>query len=263
VRMARDDFSKQVIDVLSKRVGVRCSNPSCRKLTTGPRSESHYIVNIGVGAHITAAAEGGPRFDRNLSPEQRQSPENGIWLCQNCAKLIDNDPGRYTVDVLRQWKTGAENAALAELEGRSEAQPPEVSAEIEIKYRVERRESERHDYQLEITLKNLGNEPLGHYHIDVEMPARVIHNAENQLLYVRDRSTRDQAFFRVISEKHRPREVVFPGDARLVMSVHYFIDTEMFYNRGDLFGKLVTATLYHRGYRPVTVQRPFEDLQEF
>ena len=47
------------------------------------------------------------------------------------------------------------------------------------------------------------------------------------------------------------------------MSVHYFIDTNMFHNRGNLFDQPVMATLYHRGYSPVTVQRPFEDLQQF
>src|SRR4051812_35713863 len=100
----RDDFSKYMLDILAKRVGVRCSNPACRKLTTGPRTDSTRIVNIGVGAHITAASPGGPRFDPMLSNEERQSAENGIWLCQNCAKLVDNDPTRYPVDILRQWK---------------------------------------------------------------------------------------------------------------------------------------------------------------
>src|SRR4030065_239910 len=109
--MARDDFSRATGDLLAKRVGVRCSNPSCRKLTTGPRTDSRYIVNIGVAAHITAASEGGPRFAPNLSTEERQAPENGIWLCQNCAKLVDNDPARYAIEVLRAWKSGAEDAA--------------------------------------------------------------------------------------------------------------------------------------------------------
>jgi len=261
--MARDDFSKQTIDVLGKRVGIRCSNPSCRKLTTGPRSESPHIVNIGVGAHITAAAESGPRFDKNLSPDQRQSPENGIWLCQNCAKLVDNDPGRYTVEVMRQWKVQAENAALAEIEGRNKTPPPDISAEIEIRFRATRRDAERHDYELVIVIKNLGSDPLGQYHIDVEMPARVVHKAEDQLLYVRDRSTRERSFFRLISEKHRPREAIYPGDEKLVMSINYYMDTKMFYSRGNLFDQLVTATLYQRGYRPVTVQRSFQDLQQF
>jgi len=44
-------------------------------------------------------------------PEERSAPSNGIWLCQNCAKLIDNDPTRFTVEVLKKWKTDAEEEA--------------------------------------------------------------------------------------------------------------------------------------------------------
>ena len=41
----RDDFSQQTLDILAKRVGIRCSNPGCRKLTTGPRGESTKIIS--------------------------------------------------------------------------------------------------------------------------------------------------------------------------------------------------------------------------
>ncbi len=118
--MSRDDFARLTVETLAKRVGVRCSNPACRKQTAGPRTSASEAVNIGVGAHITAAAPGGPRFDGRLSSTQRQSIENAIWLCQNCAKLIDNDTGRYTVDILKQWKHRAETAALAAIQGESQ-----------------------------------------------------------------------------------------------------------------------------------------------
>jgi hypothetical protein len=114
----RDEFSRTVLDVLAKRVGFRCSNSDCRKLTTGPRTEVPHIVNIGVGAHITAAAPGGPRFNPALSAEVRGAADNGIWLCQNCSKLVDNDVVRYSSEILREWKARAEDRALAELEGR-------------------------------------------------------------------------------------------------------------------------------------------------
>jgi tetratricopeptide (TPR) repeat protein len=72
-------------------------------------------VNVGVAAHITAASPGGPRYDRYLTWAQRAAAPNGIWLCQTCAKLIDSDLPRYTVDVLRQWKDRAEGRAAAML----------------------------------------------------------------------------------------------------------------------------------------------------
>jgi hypothetical protein len=191
--MDRDDFSKQTRDRLAMRVGVRCSNLFCRKLTTGPRTESPYIINIGVGAHITAASPGGPRYDPSLSSQQRESAENGIWLCQNCAKLIDNDQGRYSAEVLREWKAQAEAFTLAELEGR--AAPQDLSAELDISYTKKRITGERHDYLLQVTLTNRGTEPLGAYHIDLVMPARVVSSPEAQPSYVQERSTRDVAFF--------------------------------------------------------------------
>jgi hypothetical protein len=43
----RDDFKSQVKDTLSKRVGLRCSNPNCRALTAGPNSDKDKTTNIG------------------------------------------------------------------------------------------------------------------------------------------------------------------------------------------------------------------------
>jgi hypothetical protein len=212
------------------RVGVRCSNPFCRKLTTGPRTESPFIVSIGVAAHITAASPGGPRYDLSLSSPQREAAENGLWLCQNCAKLIDNDPERYTAGVLREWKTGAEAAALAELEGQAILQPTDLSAEIDVSYEKKRITGERHDYCLQIALANRGTEPLGAYHIDLAMPAIVVSNPDAQSSCVEGRSTSDTAFFRVSSlGQQQIYPEIYPGDTRVVMSIPYYVDHEIYW----------------------------------
>ena len=112
----RDDFKEYTKETLAKRVGMQCSNPNCRKRTSGPRNDPAKALNIGVAAHITAASADGPRHDAALSKAERCSIKNGIWLCQNCAKLVDNDETRFTVEVLRQWKEDAENAARRGIE---------------------------------------------------------------------------------------------------------------------------------------------------
>src|SRR5438132_10032841 len=114
----RDGFPPNVKEELAKRVGYNCSNPRCRQPTSGPQSTPYGTVNIGVAAHVTAAAPGGPRYDSSLSNEQRSSSSNGIWLCQTCAKLIDSDLSRYTVEKICEWKTDAEAAAARALEYR-------------------------------------------------------------------------------------------------------------------------------------------------
>ena len=106
-----DDFSDAVKKTLAGRVGYLCSRPECRALTTGPQADPTKTVNLGVAAHITAASPGGPRYDSRLSPEERSGHENGIWLCQNCAKLVDNDSAQFSVDMLRKWKGGSEREA--------------------------------------------------------------------------------------------------------------------------------------------------------
>jgi hypothetical protein len=90
-----------------------------RTIHCWPQENPEKAINIGVAAHISAASPGGPRFEASLSPEARSSASNGIWLCQTCAKLIDNDPVRYTREHLFQWKSDAEGRAVQDLESRS------------------------------------------------------------------------------------------------------------------------------------------------
>jgi len=122
----RDDFNNPTKQILARRVGHRCSNPNYRKNTSGPQEDAVKAVNIGVAAHITAASTGGARFDPAMSPEKRKSQNNGIWLCQNCAKLIDSDARRYSTDLLQEWKRLSEQAAILGLETNS---PPNEASQ--------------------------------------------------------------------------------------------------------------------------------------
>lgn len=114
----RDDFTLATKELLAKRVAFRCSNPRCSQVTSGPQEDPGKSINIGVAAHITAASPDGPRYDPTLTTDERRDPTNGTWLCQSCAKLIDSDSSRYTVQVLRDWKSEAEDAASRALERR-------------------------------------------------------------------------------------------------------------------------------------------------
>jgi WD40 repeat protein len=116
---ARDEFPKPVRERLAKRVAYRCSNPHCRRATLGPHVDANKSVSIGVAAHITAAAKGGPRFDATLTSEDRRSISNAIWLCHGCSRLIDPSEAEaiYPASLLRQWKSHAEAYARDELPG--------------------------------------------------------------------------------------------------------------------------------------------------
>lgn len=116
--MARDNFSKTVIDRLAKRAGMRCSCPDCRLPTSGPDG-SDGTTNVGVAAHISAASPGGARYDATLTTEIRSDISNGIWLCQTHAKIIDDDELTYSSTLLREWRDVAEHMAALEARGYS------------------------------------------------------------------------------------------------------------------------------------------------
>ena len=69
-----------------------------------PHSEPDKAVSVGEAAHIRGARPGSARYDGGMTDEERSAPDNGIWLCRPCAKLIDADPGKYAPDVLHSWK---------------------------------------------------------------------------------------------------------------------------------------------------------------
>lgn len=128
----RDDFDTSTKDMLARRGGYRYSNPACRKLTTGPQEDPTKALNIGVAAHITAASPRGPRYDSKQTSEERKSIDNGIWLCQNCAKLIDNDELRYTTDVVQEWKRLSEAEALRQIQENSPSKAASQNDDVEL-----------------------------------------------------------------------------------------------------------------------------------
>ena len=104
----RDDFSPATKELLANRVGRKCSNPACRKLTCGANEDPQKVTSIGVAAHICAAAKGGPRYDATMTSQER--------------KLIDTDVVRYTKETLLSWKQIAEQLSIIEIETTSPVQ---------------------------------------------------------------------------------------------------------------------------------------------
>lgn len=129
----RDDFTEKTKRVIQDRAGNRCSNPECRVLTSGPNAHPERSTKTGVASHITAASPGGPRYNPNLTSDQRQSAENGIWLCQTCAHFVDTDHLNYPVELLYEWKSHVEKEADDETKGRKGRLPPPHPTEPEEK----------------------------------------------------------------------------------------------------------------------------------
>lgn len=151
----RDDFSQKIVLQIAKRAGWLCSFPSCRALTVGATADGDGEINIGTAAHICAAAPGGPRYDEKMTPDQRSSAKNGIWMCRDHGKAIDSDVKAFTVDLLRQWKRQAEEDSWRRVL-RNEA-PPASAAQP--------------DDELHIRLRNAAAADLGVFRNTAKWPS--------------------------------------------------------------------------------------------
>lgn len=108
-RKIENEFSLQTRRNLARRASYICSNPSCKRTTTAPKKEnSHDSISTGIAAHICANAENGPRFSHIMKPDEIRSIDNGIWLCSDCSILIDREPTRFPVAILKKWKSDHE-----------------------------------------------------------------------------------------------------------------------------------------------------------
>ena len=103
--MARIPPTPKVINRLYALSGNLCAFPDCGvKLVSSTGNE-----NIADVSHIEAAEKGGPRYNPNSNDTERRSFENLILLCKNHNKIIDDNPNKYTVNVLREMKSNHED----------------------------------------------------------------------------------------------------------------------------------------------------------
>lgn len=98
----------------------RCAFPECSL----PIVEDSGTVT-GIVCHIAARSKGGPRYNPEKSEEERHAFENLILMCSRHSKVIDSEPKRFTVDLLRDIKNMRERDGSIEL-SQSEAQKAEL-----------------------------------------------------------------------------------------------------------------------------------------
>lgn len=132
----RDDFSPKTVLQIAKRAGWLCSFPTCRTPTVGATSDGEGEINIGTAAHICAAAPGGPRYDEEMSSEERSSAKNGIWMCRDHGKAIDSTDPEFTVERLLEWKKRAEIDSWRRVLRNEAAQGPAVVTDAQLLTRI-------------------------------------------------------------------------------------------------------------------------------
>ncbi|WP_025663948.1 tetratricopeptide repeat protein [Aquimarina megaterium] len=82
--------------------GNQCAKPGC----TNPVIAEDQKTVIGQICHISAASPNGPRYNEEMTDEERRSYENLILLCGEHHEIIDNidNVDDYDTEKLKQWK---------------------------------------------------------------------------------------------------------------------------------------------------------------
>jgi hypothetical protein len=91
--------SEKTIRRLFALSGNRCAFPGCSL----PIVENVGTIT-GEICHIRAQNEGGPRFDKGQTSEERHGFGNLILFCRRHHKIVDADPDVYSVEALEEIK---------------------------------------------------------------------------------------------------------------------------------------------------------------
>lgn len=86
------------------RAASRCAYPDCRRPLVEDETETDDPSIVGDEAHIVAREKDGPRGASTLTVAQRDSYGNLMLLCKVHHKLVDDQPGEYTVEKLQEMK---------------------------------------------------------------------------------------------------------------------------------------------------------------
>jgi len=110
---------------LAMRAHFICSNPDCRATTVASsEADESKLIYTGRAAHIHSAAVRGPRPNPSLTPEERSSMGNGVFLCSICADMVDDNNGLdYPAETLRAWKAQHDEWVGSNLNKRIDREP--------------------------------------------------------------------------------------------------------------------------------------------
>ncbi|MCE0495436.1 hypothetical protein [Vibrio salinus] len=87
------------------KAASRCSFPDCKKELVIDATLTDDESLVGEACHIVARSGDGPRGSSDLTAEQRDKYANLVLMCNVHHKIIDDQPDKYTVEMLHDFKS--------------------------------------------------------------------------------------------------------------------------------------------------------------
>ena len=100
------DYKRTTIRRLDTLSGNECAAPDCSNKLIAKDGQT-IVSKI---CHIEAASPDGPRYNPNMTDDERRHFDNLILLCDECHSIIDNkeNESKYPVELLNDWKRNHE-----------------------------------------------------------------------------------------------------------------------------------------------------------
>ena len=100
------DYKRTTIRRLDTLSNNECASPYCLNKLIAKDCQT-IISKI---CHIEAASSKGPRYNANMTNDERRHFDNLILLCDECHSVIDNPENevKYSVETLKEWKRNHE-----------------------------------------------------------------------------------------------------------------------------------------------------------
>lgn len=152
---------------------------------------------------------------------------------------------------------------IEEIEKAEKSQAEKKTNPIELI--VERKDNnitgQRHDYQLLVKLKNNSNKKIQDYHIDIQFLQEFLKDQKaNSSHIITSRSDFRYTFFRL---KGKSIGDIYPGDTKVLGHIHYYVDHKKYFDLSHLFKEPIIITLYVEDFKPIILEKPFKELQNF
>jgi len=105
------DKARQYRDRTIKKLFILSCNQCTAQNCNNPLLARDGNTIIAKICHIEAASPDGPRYNSNMTDDERRHFSNLILLCDECHSIIDNkeNENKYPVYLLKQWKRDHEN----------------------------------------------------------------------------------------------------------------------------------------------------------
>ncbi|MBI1895291.1 MAG: hypothetical protein HYZ57_10490 [Acidobacteria bacterium] len=160
-----------------------------RSLGNRPAPNPNVLVELGY-----ALKSLGPRRVILVQNVAFGGPEDLPFDLRQKRVLTYNSPGDATSRAPeRRQLQAALKEALALLLAKTNIQPVTAfPVELSMEYHKVKIRSERHDYQLQVRLKNAGTKPITDWHVDVSMPTRLLESSTIFAARVPERSNAEQ-----------------------------------------------------------------------